>query len=168
MPENQKLNHLTCTAWTFLGMSIIWMALEKLLYGEVQHRTVDDIMSIPILAVTYLMWKFKAERDDLKSKVSGTNRIKHGKQYYISEHMKLYEKCLENAKKNNASDIYDSADKLYAENAETANIVGYYLYHYNDHALKTWKENLEIAKGNDKTDVDKEVTIILERLFCEN
>jgi hypothetical protein len=41
------------------------MGLEKLLYGAVQHRVVDDIISIPLLLIIYMMWKFKTERDNL-------------------------------------------------------------------------------------------------------
>ena len=108
------------------------------------------------------MWKFKAERDDLKNK----DQIEREKQHYIGEHIKLYEKCLTEAKKNHASDIYDGAEKLYGERAETVHIVGYYLYYYDDHALETWRENLKLAKGDNqiKTDTDREVTAVLERL----
>ena len=61
MTESKKIRHLIHTAWTFLGINILWVACEKLLYKEIQHRVVDDIISLPILVAIYFMWKFKAE-----------------------------------------------------------------------------------------------------------
>jgi len=42
------------------------MLSERAVYGVVQTRIVDDIISIPIILITYFMWKFKAERDNLR------------------------------------------------------------------------------------------------------
>jgi hypothetical protein len=47
-------------------LNLVWMGAEKLLYGEVQHRVVDDIIFMPLLLIVYMMWKFKTERDNLR------------------------------------------------------------------------------------------------------
>lgn len=68
MKEIQKIRCFIYTAWTFIGIHILWIISEKLFYGEIQHRIVDDIVSFPIMTIIYFMWKFKTERDNLKSK----------------------------------------------------------------------------------------------------
>ena len=44
---------LLVTSVLFLAFSAIWMGLEMLFYGEVQHRIVDDIISIFIIISFY-------------------------------------------------------------------------------------------------------------------
>jgi hypothetical protein len=39
-------------------LNLFWMVLEIFLYGEVQHRIVDDIIAIPILFKFYQYNKF--------------------------------------------------------------------------------------------------------------
>ena len=50
----------------FCVWGILWAVLELVLYGEIQHRIVDDIISIPVIIVLYLMFRYRAERDRLK------------------------------------------------------------------------------------------------------
>jgi len=66
MSKTQKLYCLGNTGYMYLALCLVWQGLEKIIYGEVQLRTVDDIISIPILVITYLMFKFKTERDNLR------------------------------------------------------------------------------------------------------
>jgi amino acid permease len=54
------------TAYTLIILDLFWMGCEKVIYGVVQHRTVDDIISLPLMLIIYMMWKFKTERDNLK------------------------------------------------------------------------------------------------------
>ena len=44
---------LLVTSVLFLAFSAIWMGLEMLFYGEVQHRIVDDIISVFIIISFY-------------------------------------------------------------------------------------------------------------------
>lgn len=89
------------------------------------------------------------------------------KQYYIDKHMELYDECLIEAGESNSDDVIAGADSLYGNCATVDHIVGYYIYWYGDSALKTWKENLifKIERNGFKTDMDKDVTMILEELF---
>lgn len=44
---------------------IVWCGLELLLYGETQHRIVDDIMSFILILSLYLNYKqYKTRRID--------------------------------------------------------------------------------------------------------
>jgi hypothetical protein len=47
--------------WLFM-LNLVWMGLELLPYGEVQHRIVDDIIAIPILYSFYLNGLYYIER----------------------------------------------------------------------------------------------------------
>ena len=38
------MDKIVQTLYAWIMLALIWMGLELLLYGEVQHRTVDDIM----------------------------------------------------------------------------------------------------------------------------
>ena len=53
MWKQDKSVALLITSALFLAFSVIWMGLEMLFYGEVQHRIVDDIMSIFIIISFY-------------------------------------------------------------------------------------------------------------------
>ena len=53
MWKQDKSVALLITSVLFLAFSTIWMGLEMLFYGEVQHRIVDDIMSIFIIISFY-------------------------------------------------------------------------------------------------------------------
>lgn len=66
MSKTQKLWCATFAAYTLIAINCLWMGAETLFYGEVQHRIVDDIISIPLAAIIYFMWKFKTERDNLR------------------------------------------------------------------------------------------------------
>ena len=44
---------LLVTSVLFLAFSAIWMGLEMLFYGEVQHRIIDDIISVFIIISFY-------------------------------------------------------------------------------------------------------------------
>ena len=44
---------LLVTSVLFLAFSAIWMGLEMLFYSEVQHRIVDDIISVFIIISFY-------------------------------------------------------------------------------------------------------------------
>lgn len=61
--------HASCML-SAMGLFIIWglswTGLEYLIYGEVQPRIVDDIVSIPVIVALYLMFRYKSERDRLK------------------------------------------------------------------------------------------------------
>ena len=48
--------------WWFTILCFVWMGLELLLYGEVQHRLVDDIIGIPIMWSLYLNALYYIER----------------------------------------------------------------------------------------------------------
>jgi amino acid permease len=65
MSDTQKLFCMIYTGYTFIVLNLVWMGIEKLLYGAIQHRVVDDIISVPLILIIYLMWKFKTERDNL-------------------------------------------------------------------------------------------------------
>lgn len=58
--------YLCFASYLYLAWSILWIVLEILLYGEIQHRIVDDIVSIPVIIVLYFMFRYKGERDRLK------------------------------------------------------------------------------------------------------
>ena len=49
MRKQDKPVALLVTSVLFLAFSAIWMGLEMIFYGEVQHRIVDDIISIFII-----------------------------------------------------------------------------------------------------------------------
>lgn len=49
--------------WLFFAWGIAWSGLEVLLYGEVQPRIVDDIVSVPVFIALFFMFRFKKERD---------------------------------------------------------------------------------------------------------
>lgn len=66
MSDTQKFFCMIYTVYTYLILSLFWIGIEKLIYGNIQPRIVDDIISIPILTIVYFMWKFKTERDNLK------------------------------------------------------------------------------------------------------
>lgn len=66
MSETQKFICLIYTGYTYVVLGLLWMGIEQVLYGVVQHRVVDDIISLPIVFIIYMMWMFKTERDNLK------------------------------------------------------------------------------------------------------
>ena len=53
MRKQDKPVALLVTSVLFLAFSAIWMGLEMLFYGEVQHRIVDDIISVFIIISFY-------------------------------------------------------------------------------------------------------------------
>lgn len=58
--KNTKVISITAVCKTITMMfiiSFIWMMLEKLIYGEVQPRAVDDIMLILLTPVFYQAMK---------------------------------------------------------------------------------------------------------------
>lgn len=57
---------LMSALWAFLTWGVLWVALEMLLYGEVQPRMVDDLISLPVLVALYFLFRFKSERNRLK------------------------------------------------------------------------------------------------------
>lgn len=62
----QFIWHWTCLCQAMLLYSvwgILWAILELLIYREIQHRIVDDIISIPVIVMLYLMFRYKKERD---------------------------------------------------------------------------------------------------------
>lgn len=65
------------TLFVYLQLVFVWMGLEKIIYGEVQHRIVDDIISVPILIIIYLMWYFKAEKELLEEKLKESKTLKN-------------------------------------------------------------------------------------------
>ncbi len=66
MSKTQKLFCAVYAIYTNLGLCVLWQVLEKIIYGEIQNRIVDNIIDIPILTITYFMFKFKTERDNLR------------------------------------------------------------------------------------------------------
>jgi amino acid permease len=64
MSETQKFFCMVYTGYTMIALDLFWMGCEKLIYGAVQHRIVDDIISLPLMFIVYMMWKFKTERDN--------------------------------------------------------------------------------------------------------
>ena len=53
MRKQDKPVALLVTSVLFLAFLAIWMGLEMLFYGEVQHRIVDDIISVFIIISFY-------------------------------------------------------------------------------------------------------------------
>lgn len=53
MRKQDKPVALLVTSVLFLAFSAIWMGLEMIFYGEVQHRIVDDIISVFIIISFY-------------------------------------------------------------------------------------------------------------------
>lgn len=39
--------------WCFIILGLIWQGLELLLYGQIQHRVVDDIMGLLFFPFIY-------------------------------------------------------------------------------------------------------------------
>lgn len=93
------------------------------------------------------------------------------KQYYLQMHKDLYEKCIEDAKKETKSvpdALIERANQLYDELATADHIVGYYLFWYQEQALTMWLDNLAGAKEKRKspeTAKEKEVSWILNKLY---
>jgi hypothetical protein len=48
------MDKIVKTLYAWIMLALIWMGLELLLYGEVQHRTVDDIMWFLFLPFIYM------------------------------------------------------------------------------------------------------------------
>ena len=47
------INKIIKTALLVLGYCFVWMFLEKMIYGEVQTRVVDDIIMLFLIPVFY-------------------------------------------------------------------------------------------------------------------
>lgn len=45
------------TIWWYLMLLFVWQLIEIVLYGEIQHRTVDDIMSLLYLPFIWMAMK---------------------------------------------------------------------------------------------------------------
>lgn len=41
------------SCWCFIILGLIWQGLELLLYGQIQHRVVDDIMGVLFFLFIY-------------------------------------------------------------------------------------------------------------------
>lgn len=66
LSNEQRVSCIFYAVNTMLALNLVWMGLEQLIYGAVQHRFVDDIIAIPLYLITYMMWKYKTERDNLR------------------------------------------------------------------------------------------------------
>lgn len=66
MSDTQRFFCMIYTGYTIIAFNLLWMGAEKVIYGAIQYRVVDDIIGMIISAITYFMWKFKTERDNLR------------------------------------------------------------------------------------------------------
>ena len=58
-----KLPIIAKTCQLYFALVLVWMLLEQLIYHEIQNRLVDDLISIPILVIIYLMFDARAKLD---------------------------------------------------------------------------------------------------------
>ncbi|MBU5331729.1 hypothetical protein KQI61_05930 [Anaerocolumna aminovalerica] len=56
--NNKELITYLVTLGLMLLLVSLWQFLEWVLYGEIQHRIVDDIISIPIMCSLYFNAKY--------------------------------------------------------------------------------------------------------------
>ena len=61
-----KLPIIAKTCQLYFALVLVWMLLEQLIYHEIQSRLVDDLISIPILVIIYLMFDARAKLDEIK------------------------------------------------------------------------------------------------------
>lgn len=66
MNDTQRFFCMTYTVFSLILLTIFWQVIEIIIYGFIQPRVVDDIVSLPLALIIYLMWKFKTERDNLR------------------------------------------------------------------------------------------------------
>lgn len=83
------------------------------------------------------------------------------KEYYKTKYNKKWEECYMEAVENGSEDPGYDASISFDENANTEEIVGYYLVLHSEDPFKTWLSNIE---GINLSEQDKEVTKILEGL----
>ena len=69
MNDTQRFFCMIYTAYTLIAFSIFWQVVEKIIYGVIQPRVVDDIVALPLTLIIYLMWKFKTERDNHRKRL---------------------------------------------------------------------------------------------------
>lgn len=82
--------------------------------------------------------------------------------YYIEAYNRRWNECLEEAKRENAKDIGESATFVFEDICNAEEVVGYYLVYHGENALKDWKTNTE---GIQMSVQDLEVDRILTELF---
>lgn len=57
MEKGWGMEQFCKTIWWYLILVFIWQGIEVVLYGEIQHRTVDDIMSLLYLPFIWMSMK---------------------------------------------------------------------------------------------------------------
>lgn len=62
----EHIQYIISAMLTFLAWGAAWVALEVVIYGQPENRTVDNIICLPVLIVLYFLFKFKRERDRLR------------------------------------------------------------------------------------------------------
>lgn len=65
MKLNETLKLFIKSLSTYWIFGIVWVILELIIYKEVQHRVVDDIISIIVYVFIHLMFLYQRERDYL-------------------------------------------------------------------------------------------------------
>lgn len=90
------------------------------------------------------------------------------RKYCLKSFNKLWKECQIQAKEecNDMNDMtyaYEIADQLMGETISNPyDIAGYYIYYYEDEALKQWIDNTQYIEP---TKTDKKVTKLLEKIF---
>ena len=82
--------------------------------------------------------------------------------YYIEAYNRRWNECLEEAKRENAKDISESATYIFEESCNAKEVVGYYLINHGEDSLNDWKSN---TNGIKMSSQDLEVDRILTELF---
>lgn len=57
MEKGWGMEQFCKTIWWYLILIFIWQGIEIVLYGEIQNRTVDDIMSLLYLPFIWMAMK---------------------------------------------------------------------------------------------------------------
>ena len=61
-----KLPIIAKTCQLYFALVLVWILLEQLIYHEIQSRLVDDLISIPIMVIIYLMFDARTKLDVIK------------------------------------------------------------------------------------------------------
>ena len=134
-------------------------------YGKAQNLRLNITSMFELACILDVedKYHFRGTASSYSCDPTGSH-VMHDKSYYLDKFKDKYAKKEEKNTAWQENVVYDpfSAQERFDEECNAEEIVGYYIYYYEDDALKTWRENIE---GRVITDEIREVTRILEYLY---